>query len=90
MKRKDGFVLREICGCKVILCEGFKTVDFGKLISLNETAAWVWDAMGRYGNSSIDELASAMCEEYDVSYEKAQKDIETLTNYWLETGLVEL
>lgn len=90
MKRKDGFVLREVCGCKVILAEGFKTVDFGKLISVNETAAWVWDAMGRYENSSIDELALAMCEEYDVSYEKAQKDIEALTNHWLETGLVEL
>ena len=42
MKLKKGFVLREVCGEKVIVGEGIETVNFGKLISLNDTAAMLW------------------------------------------------
>ena len=42
MKQKKGFVLREVCGEKVIVAEGLETINFGKLISLNETAALLW------------------------------------------------
>ena len=42
MKQKEGFVLRTVCGEHVIVGEGLGTIDFGKLISLNETAAWLW------------------------------------------------
>ena len=36
MKQKKGFVLRTVCGENVIVGEGLETVNFGKLISLNE------------------------------------------------------
>ena len=42
MKLKKGFVLREVCGENVIVGEGVETVDFGKLINLNPTAALLW------------------------------------------------
>ena len=42
MKQKEGFILRDVCGEHVIVGEGLGTIDFGKLISLNETAAWMW------------------------------------------------
>ena len=43
MRQKKGFVLRDVCGEKVIVGEGLETVDFGKLISLNESAALLWE-----------------------------------------------
>ena len=46
MKQKEGFVLRTVCGEHVIVGEGLGTIDFGKLISLNETAAWIWKKAG--------------------------------------------
>ena len=36
MKQKEGFVLRDVCGENVIIGEGASTVDFGKLLRLNE------------------------------------------------------
>ncbi len=40
MKIKNDFKLREICGEYVVTAEGMQAVDFTKLISLNETAAF--------------------------------------------------
>ena len=42
MRIKDGFELREICGEHVILSHGMDNIDFSKIISLNETAAFLW------------------------------------------------
>ena len=42
MRIKQGFVLREVCGEQVIMGEGLGALDFGKLLVLNETAAWLW------------------------------------------------
>lgn len=42
MKIKNDFKLREICGEYVVTAEGMQAVDFTKLISLNETAAFLW------------------------------------------------
>ena len=37
MKIKSGFVLREVCGERVIVGEGLDAINFGKLLSLSET-----------------------------------------------------
>ena len=38
MRIKKGFVLREVCGERVIVGEGLGAINFGKLLALNETA----------------------------------------------------
>ena len=88
MKRKDGFVLREVCGEKVIVGEGLGTINFGKLISLNETAAWIWDKAGEQGTFSVDTLAEALCDTYDVTPETARTDVQALLNQWLELDII--
>ena len=35
MRIKEGFVLREVCGERVIVGEGLGAINFGKLLSLN-------------------------------------------------------
>jgi len=89
MKQKEGFVLRTVCGEHVIVGEGLGTIDFGKLISLNETAAWIWKKAGEMGNFSVDSLAAALCEEYDVDAQQAHADVEKMVNQWKELGIVE-
>ena len=49
MKIKNDFKLREICGEYVVTAEGMQAVDFTKLISLNETAAFLWKAAEKQG-----------------------------------------
>ena len=88
MKRKDGFVLREVCGETVIVGEGLGAIDFGKLISLNDTAAWIWETAGGQGEFSVETLVDALCEQYDVTPEQARTDVQALLAQWLELGIV--
>ncbi len=89
MKLKKGFVLREVCGEKVVVGEGLETVNFGKLISLNDTAAWIWEKAAELGDFTNEQLADALTETYEVGSEKALTDVKALTASWIETGLVE-
>ena len=82
MKQKEGFVLRTVCGEHVIVGEGLGTIDFGKLISLNETAAWLWKKADEMGDFDIDSLTKALCEEYDVEPDRARPDVTKMVGQW--------
>lgn len=89
MRQKPGFVLRDVCGEKVIVGESVTTIDFGKLISLNESAAYLWQRAGELGEFTPQQLADALLEEYEVSPEQALKDAEHITSEWQQIGVVE-
>ena len=89
MKQKDGFILRTVCGENVIVGEGLGTIDFGKLISLNETAAWLWRKAGEMGDFDIGSLTKALCDEYEVTAEQARQDVEKMVAQWVELKIVE-
>lgn len=89
MKQKKGFVLRDVCGEKVIVGEGVETVDFGKLISLNETAAWAWNKAAELGDFTAEQLSKALCEEYDVEADRALADMQKLIAQWQQMGILE-
>lgn len=75
MRIKDGFELREICGEHVILSHGMDNIDFSKIISLNETAAFLWkEAVGKE-EISEEELTATLLEAYEVDEETARKDV---------------
>ncbi len=88
MKQKEGFILRTVCGEHVIVGEGLGTIDFGKLISLNETAAWLWNKAGEMGDFDIDSLTAVLCDEYDVTPDEARQDVTKMVKRWLELGIV--
>ena len=89
MKRKEGFVLREVCGEKVIVGEGLGAIDFGKLLSINETAAWIWTEAGEQGEFTVDSIAEALCEVYEVDPETARTDVDRILTQWKELGILE-
>lgn len=89
MKIKKGFVLRDVCGEHVIAGEGLGAVNFGRLLCLNETAAWLWKEALDIGDFTIEMLADRLCEEYEVTMEEAQKDVADIVNEWLQVGVIE-
>ena len=89
MRLKKGFVLREVCGEKVIVAEGIETIDFGKLISLNDTAAWIWQKASELGDFNTTQLAEALCQQYEVEPVQATVDVNSLISQWTELGLTE-
>ncbi|MBQ9231360.1 MAG: PqqD family protein [Prevotella sp.] len=88
MNIKKGFVLREVCGENVIVGEGLEAVNFGRLLALNETAAWLWKQALAMGDFTIDALTEKLCEEYDVTNEVAQKDVSAIVGQWQKEGVV--
>lgn len=89
MKLKSGFVLRDVCGEQVIMGEGIAALDFGRLLSLNETAAFLWSVASKAGEFDVDSLSAKLCEEYDVSLDQAKQDVSEIVKQWLEVGVAE-
>lgn len=89
MKLKEGFVLRQVCGENVITGEGLGAINFGKLLTLNETAAWLWKEADAQGDFTVDSLADKLCEEYDVTAEQARQDVAAIVKKWQEVEVVE-
>lgn len=88
MRIKDGFVLRTICGEHVVVGEGLAQVNFNKMLSLNGSAAWLWEQVsGREFTS--EELAGLLVGRYDVTREVALADAEKLVAAWREQGILE-
>ena len=85
---KEGFVLRTICGQNVVSGEGTSQVNFSKLVSLNDTAAYLFKAVqGR--EFTAETLANLLLDEYEVDRETALKDAERLCAQWKEIGIAE-
>lgn len=89
MKIKSGFVLREVCGENVIVGEGLGVVNFGKLLALNETAAWLWKEAQTMGDFNVELLAERLCESYDVESDVAKADVTAIIADWQDAGVIE-
>jgi hypothetical protein len=89
MKLKEGFVLRQVCGENVITGEGLGAINFGKLLALNETAAWLWKEAEAQGEFTVNSLADKLCEEYEVTAEQAHQDVDAIVKKWQEVEVVE-
>lgn len=89
MKLKKGFVLRDVCGEHVIMGEGLEALNFGRLLCLNETAAWLWRQAEVLGDFTLEALAEKLCEEYDVTAAQAQSDVSDIVAEWQKVGVVE-
>lgn len=88
MKIKEGFILRTICGQHVVSGEGTTNVNFSKLVSLNDTAAYLFKAVGNE-EFTPETLADLLLKEYEVERDVALKDAETLCAQWKEIGILE-
>lgn len=88
MRIKEGFILRTICGQHVISGEGTANVNFSQLISLNESAAYLFrQVVGK--DFTPETMADLLTEEYEVDRETALKDARDLCEKWLEVGLID-
>jgi hypothetical protein len=88
MKIKPGFELRDLCGEQIIVAEGEQNIDFSSIISMNETAAYLWRSMKGQTFTEVD-MVSALQREYDVDAATAEADCKTLAQKWIQAGIVE-
>ena len=93
MRTIDGFRLRKLGNEYILVGESMALINFNKMITLNETAAFLWKEAERltieHSVFSSDELCKALCEEYDVLPGQAMTDIENTLSAWQEAGVIE-
>ncbi len=87
MKKKKGFVLHRVCEQNIIVAEGKENIDFNNLITMNSTAAFLWEKMGDE-DFTVDDMVRALSSEYDIDKENALNDCEELSQQWLKAGIV--
>ena len=87
MKIIDGFILREIMGQATVIGEGVEQVNFNKIISLNSSAAYLWRAV-EGEEFDVAKIADLLIEEYNIDRQTAEKDAKTITDQWIEVGIV--
>ncbi len=87
MKIKTGYMLRTVAGCSVVVAIGTDTMDFGGMINLNESGAFLWKLLEK--GATEDELLSALLSEYEVDEDTAKRDISLFINKMREAELLD-
>lgn len=85
MKIKDGFVMKQVAGLSFVVPVGGTKLD--SYMTLNETGVFLFERLK--DGSDIPALTAALCAEYDVSPETAEKDAEAFVCALREAGVLD-
>jgi len=89
MTIKPGFKLRPLGNEFILVGEGIEQINFNKMITMNETAAYLWQKVMDGQDFNAELLANLLTEEYEVSYEQALKDAQTTIESWLNAEIIQ-
>ena len=62
MKIKEGWEIQNVGGEYIIVPAGADNVDYSKIISLNETAAYLWENVATKESFCIEDITSEPCK----------------------------
>lgn len=88
MRKKGDFALRRIGNETVLVATGIKNIDFGNIISMNSTAAMLWEETGD-GDFTPATLAALLTDRYDIDAGTALDDAEDICEQWRSAGITE-
>lgn len=89
MRIKSGFTLRRVGGQDTVMARGAAAARFGQVLQLSESAGWLWREAQQQGDFTVESLAEALYQEYDITPENALADVAELTAQWQQVGVVE-
>ena len=89
MKTKKGFELQNVCGEHILVPAGIENVDYSRIISLNPTAAFLWEKINAMEEFTIEDMVSSLLEEYEVEEEIAREDCNLIVERWADMELIE-
>ena len=88
MKIKNGFDLKNVCNEYVVVAYGKENIDFTKIISGIEWAAYLCIKV-KDTDFDAEQLAQLLLDEYEVDAETALNDARDIMKSWNEAGLTE-
>lgn len=87
MKIVEGFVLRRLGDEYIVIGEGVSQIDLDRMVSLNSTAAFLWEHVeGK--DFTVEDLTNLLTDHYEVGRECAFEDAAAIAAKWIEMGIV--
>ena len=86
MKRSADFLLRDVAGTLVVVPVGAAVSAFPGMITLNQTAAYIWELLEQ--EQTMESLVDAMAARYDAPAEEICKDVEALVERLRSVGAI--
>lgn len=87
MRTKKGYRLRPLGKEYILVAEGLEVENANQMISMNATAAFLWEAVeGK--DFDADTLTQLLVDEYDIDIETAKKDVMPLLQTWEKAGII--
>ena len=88
MKLKEQYKVREMAGEHVIIMQGKHGSDLTKIISLNESALYLWGELSGK-EFSVESVAELLVERYGIDNELAIKDAQRWVDKLVECKVIE-
>ena len=88
MKALQGFKLRPLGNEYILVGESVEQINFNKMITMNETAAFMWRAIEDGKEFDAETLAKALTDEYEVTKEQALQDTQKTIEAWKQAGII--
>lgn len=88
MKIKKGFTLRTVMGQNIVLAEGNNSDSFGKMITLNASAAMLWEAL-KGKSFDINDAAELLVSTYGIDRAQAHSDATYFIDLMSSKGLLD-
>lgn len=87
MKIKDGYILKDVAGAKIVIATGAQRLNFNGVMTFNEVGAVVFNMID--GTNSVQDIVTKISEDYGVPFERVQTDVENLIKKMKEHNLIE-
>ncbi len=87
MKIKDGFILKDVAGSKIVIATGKQKLDFNGVITFNDVGAVVFSMLD--GTNSVENIVSHIASEYQVDEEIVKTDVLKLIEKMKAHNLIE-
>lgn len=88
MKIKPEYKVRQIAGENVVILQGRANADMTQIITLNDSALLLWNALADK-EFSADDAVAVLCDNYDVATDVALKDAQNWVERMQQCGLIE-
>ena len=88
MKISENFKVREMAGEHVIIMPGRVGADMTRILALNDSSLYLWEALGGK-DLTTGAAAALLLERFDVDEATAQRDAEAWAAKLAECGVLE-
>ena len=88
MKINKDYMLKEIAGETMLVYQNEQSVDFSKVITLNELGAFIFKLI--QDNKSEEEIINCILKEYEGEEDVVRNDVYEFVNKLKELKIVEV